>query len=88
MLDSGDMIADGPTRDSLRIFREHLLDDAVEHDHAHLLGTVHIESVSTPSGSFEVKSGAGLHFDVQCRLPKRLQRKLRDGALHPQRDCS
>lgn len=64
VLDSGEMIADGPTRDSLRIFREHLLSDAVEHDHTHLLGTVHIESVSTPSGSFEVKSGAGIHFDV------------------------
>jgi ABC-2 type transport system ATP-binding protein len=64
VLDSGEMIADGPTRDSLRIFREHLMSDAVEHDPSHLLGTVHIESVSTPSGSFEVKSGAGLHFDV------------------------
>ncbi|MGA7835502.1 MAG: polysaccharide ABC transporter ATP-binding protein [Acidimicrobiales bacterium] len=64
VLDSGEMIADGPTRDSLRIFRERLLSDAVEHDRSHLLGTIHIESVSTPSGSFEVKSGAGLHFDV------------------------
>ncbi|HWD95759.1 MAG TPA: polysaccharide ABC transporter ATP-binding protein [Acidimicrobiales bacterium] len=64
VLDSGEMIADGPTRDSLRIFREHLMTDAVEHDPSHLLGTIHIESVSTPSGSFEVKSGAGLHFDV------------------------
>ena len=64
VLNSGDMIADGPTRDSLRIFREQLMEDAVEHDPAHLLGTVRIESVSTPSGSFEVKSGAGLHLDV------------------------
>lgn len=63
-LDRGEMIADGPTRDSLRIFREHLMSDAVEHDRSHLLGTINIESVSTPSGSFEVKSGAGLHFDV------------------------
>src|SRR3984957_15842480 len=64
VLDGGDMIADGATRDSLRIFREHLMADAVEHDPSHLLGSVRIESVSTPSGSFEVKSGAGLHFDV------------------------
>ena len=63
-LDRGAMIADGPTADSLRIFREHLMSDAVEHDRSHLLGTVSIESVSTPSGSFEVKSGGGLHFDV------------------------
>ncbi len=64
VLDGGDMIADGATRDSLRIFREHLMADAVEHDPSHLLGSVRIESVSTPSGSFEVKSGAGLHLDV------------------------
>ncbi|HEY1824676.1 MAG TPA: polysaccharide ABC transporter ATP-binding protein [Acidimicrobiales bacterium] len=64
VLDGGDMIADGATRDSLRIFREHLMEDAVEHDPSHLLGSVRIESVSTPSGSFEIKSGQGLHLDV------------------------
>jgi ABC-2 type transport system ATP-binding protein len=64
VLDSGDMVADGPTQDSLRIFREHLMLDAVVRDAAHLLGTIQIESVTTPEGSFDVKSGAGLHFDV------------------------
>jgi ABC-2 type transport system ATP-binding protein len=64
VLDSGDMIADGPTQDSLRIFREHLMEDAVEHDSAHLLGTIQIESVTTPEGSFDIKSGMGLHLDV------------------------
>jgi ABC-2 type transport system ATP-binding protein len=64
VLDSGDMIADGPTQDSLRIFREHLMEDAVEHDAAQLLGTIQIESVTTPEGSFDVKSGASLHLDV------------------------
>jgi ABC-2 type transport system ATP-binding protein len=64
VLNSGDMIADGPTQDSLRIFREHLMEDAVERDAAHLLGTIQIESVTTPEGSFDVKSGAGLHLDV------------------------
>ena len=64
VLDSGDMIADGPTQESLRIFREHLLEDAVEHDSARLQETISIDSVSTPSGSFEIKSGAGLHLDV------------------------
>jgi ABC-2 type transport system ATP-binding protein len=64
VLDSGDMIADGPTHDSLRIFREHLLEDAIEHDSARLQETIHIDSVSTPSGSFEIKSGAGMHLDV------------------------
>lgn len=64
VLDSGDMIADGPTQESLRIFREHLMEDAIEHDSARLQETISIDSVSTPSGSFEVKSGAGLHLDV------------------------
>jgi ABC-2 type transport system ATP-binding protein len=64
VLDNGNMIADGPTHESLRIFREHLLEDAVEHDAAHLQGTIAIESVTTPSGSFEIKSGSGVHLDV------------------------
>jgi ABC-2 type transport system ATP-binding protein len=64
VLDSGDMIADGPTQESLRIFREHLMEDAIEHDSARLQETINIDAVSTPSGSFEVKSGAGLHLDV------------------------
>jgi ABC-2 type transport system ATP-binding protein len=64
VLDSGDMIADGPTQESLRIFREHLMEDAIEHDSARLQESISIDSVSTPSGSFEVKSGMGLHFDV------------------------
>ena len=40
VLDGGRMVADGPTHESLRIFREHLLEDAVEHDHEHLQGTI------------------------------------------------
>jgi len=64
VLDSGDMIADGPTQESLRIFREHLMEDAIEHDSARLQETINIDSVTTPSGSFEIKSGAGLHLDV------------------------
>lgn len=64
VLDGGTMVADGPTNESLRIFREHLLDDAAEHDPAKLLGTIEVESVTTPSGSFEIKSGQGLHLDV------------------------
>ncbi len=63
-LEGGAMIADGPTQDSLRVFREHLLEDAAEHDEAHLLGTIQIESVTTPDGSFEIKSGANLRFEV------------------------
>jgi len=58
------MIADGPTHESLRIFREHLMDSAVEHDRSGLLASISIDSITTPSGSFDVRSGAGMHFDV------------------------
>ncbi len=64
VLDGGLMIANGPVQDSLRIFREHLLEDAVEHDHVAHQADIAIDSVTTPSGSFDVRSGAGLHLDV------------------------
>jgi ABC-2 type transport system ATP-binding protein len=64
VLESGDMIADGPTHESLRIFREHLLEDAVEHDSARLSASIKIDGVSSPTGSFEVRSGGALHLDV------------------------
>jgi ABC-2 type transport system ATP-binding protein len=64
VLESGDMIADGPTHESLRIFREHLLEEAVEHDSARLSESIKIETVSSPTGSFEVRSGGALHLDV------------------------
>ncbi len=64
VLDSGDMIADGPTQESLRIFREHLFEDGIEHDATRLHDTISIDAVTTPSGSFEIRSGSGLHLDV------------------------
>jgi ABC-2 type transport system ATP-binding protein len=64
VLDGGLMIANGPVQDSLRIFREHLLEDAVEHDGESHEAQVNIDNVTTPSGSFDVRSGAGLHLDV------------------------
>jgi len=64
VLDSGDMVADGPTQESLRIFREHLLEDAVEHDNARLSESIRIDTVTSPTGSFEVRSGSALHLDV------------------------
>jgi ABC-2 type transport system ATP-binding protein len=64
VLNTGDMIADGPTQESLRIFREHLLEDAVEHDSARLSETIKIDTVTSPTGSFEVRSGSALHLDV------------------------
>ena len=64
VLDGGQLVADGPVHESLRIFREHLLGSAVLHDGAGILASVNIDNISTPSGSFEVRNGAGLHFDV------------------------
>jgi ABC-2 type transport system ATP-binding protein len=64
VLDGGHLIADGPVVESLRIFREHLLDDAIEHDRAGVQSNVTIDAITTPSGSFDVRSGAGMHFDV------------------------
>ncbi|NNN07858.1 MAG: hypothetical protein HKL85_01530 [Acidimicrobiaceae bacterium] len=59
------MIANGDVADSLRIFREHLLSDTPSNEaNEHLGADVHIDSVTTPSGSFDVQSGASMHFDV------------------------
>src|SRR3984957_4424797 len=64
VLDAGNMIADGPTHESLRIFREHIMDSAAEHDRSGLTASITIDSITTPSGSFDVRSGAAMHFDV------------------------
>lgn len=64
VLDGGNMVANGPTQDALRIFREHLLEDSAELDRTSAQANVNIDSVTTPSGTFDVKSGAGIHFDV------------------------
>ena len=64
VLDGGLMVANGPVQESLRIFREHLLEDAVELDRTGLRAEISIDSVTTTSGSFDVRSGAGIHLDV------------------------
>ena len=64
VLDGGRMVANGPVQESLRIFREHLLKDAVELDRTGTQVDISIDSVTTPSGSFDVRSGAGMSFDV------------------------
>jgi ABC-2 type transport system ATP-binding protein len=64
VLDGGHMIADGPTQESLRIFREHLFDDVAERNTTRLQDTISIDNVTTPSGSFEIRSGSALHLDV------------------------
>ena len=65
VLESGNMIAIGEVADSLRVFREHLLGDTPSNDvNVRQGGDVHIDSVTTPTGSFDVQSGASMHFDV------------------------
>ena len=64
VLDGGNMVANGLVQESLRVFREHLLEDSVELDRSGSRAEINIDAVTTPSGSFDVKSGAGMHFDV------------------------
>ena len=64
VLNGGVLIADGPTHESLRTFREHLMGGAVEHERDRLHDSVRIEAVSSASGSFEVRSGGGVTFEV------------------------
>ena len=64
VLDSGVMIADGQASEALRVFREHQLEDAQANDVAGTQANINIDSVTTPSGTFEVRSGTGIHLDV------------------------
>lgn len=64
VLDGGELIADGPVADSLRVFREHLLGDAPAPDALGATVDVHIDAVTSPSGSFLVRHGAPMHLDV------------------------
>ncbi len=65
VLESGLMIANGPVSESLRIFREYLLGDTPSNEvNEHHNADVHIDSITTPSGTFDVQSGASMHFDV------------------------
>ncbi len=64
VLESGQLIANGSVQDALRVFREHLLDDVTERERADAPPGISIDALTTPSGSFDVRSGGGLHFDV------------------------
>ncbi len=64
VLQSGRMVADGPVADSLRVFRDYLLGEAVAPDAPEAPVALHIDAVTTPSGAFETRHGASLHLDV------------------------
>ncbi|MGH9020144.1 MAG: polysaccharide ABC transporter ATP-binding protein [Acidimicrobiales bacterium] len=65
VLESGRLIADGPVQESLRTFREHLLGDAPDREGIDASPGLAIDAVTTPSGSFDVKSGSPFHLDVE-----------------------
>lgn len=65
VLDSGLMIANGEVAESLRIFREHLMADSNEHPEASEAADITIDGISTPNGSFDVRTGAAMRFDVR-----------------------
>ena len=64
VLDGGHLVADGPVQESLRTFRERLMGGAAARETSRVTANVNIDAISTPNGSFEVRNGAGLHFDV------------------------
>ena len=65
VLKSGHMIADGDVSESLRTFREHLLGTAAALQRDGTKTLVNIDAVTSPTGSFEIRNGAGMHFDVE-----------------------
>ena len=88
VLESGKMIAHGDVGDSLKIFRDHLLGTApAAGSSATSAGEVHVDSVTSPSGTFDVRAGAGFHFDVHVSATRAvsglfvLELHTRDGVL-------
>jgi hypothetical protein len=65
VLDGGRMIANGDVADSLRIFRDALLQETPTNRVDSSVADVTVDSVTTPNGSFDVRTGAALQFDVQ-----------------------
>jgi ABC-2 type transport system ATP-binding protein len=65
VLDRGALIADGPSGESVRIFREALMGEShVEPRDIEHHSNVTIESVSTATGTFRARSGAPWSFEV------------------------
>jgi ABC-2 type transport system ATP-binding protein len=65
VLDHGNLLADGPSGDSVRVFREALGQEARMDDHATGRSeSVSIEAVSTATGRFEARTGQPWSFEV------------------------
>jgi len=65
VLDSGLMIANGDVAESLSIFREAMMQETVAHQAAGDTSEISIDAITTPTGTLDVKTGAGITFDVQ-----------------------
>jgi ABC-2 type transport system ATP-binding protein len=63
VLNRGVLVADGPTTDSLKVFRDFLHTEEGSPSQA-ANEQIAITSVSTNSGSFDVRTGSSMHFDV------------------------
>jgi ABC-2 type transport system ATP-binding protein len=73
VLESGSMIAHGDVGESLKIFRDHLLGPSTNAEGVTMSGgEVQIEGVSSPTGTFDVRSGSSFHFDVQLSATRGL----------------
>lgn len=70
VLDAGRLIADAPTQEALRTFREHLFESSTSHEADGSTSDVTITSVTSGSGSFEIMSGAPAHFDISVQAEK------------------
>jgi len=65
VLDGGRMLANGDVADSLRIFRDALMQETIAHQTEGEAASIVVDSVTTPNGSFDVATGAAMRFDVQ-----------------------
>ena len=65
VLDGGRMLANGDVADSLRIFRDALMQESVAHQTEGEAASIVVDAVTTPNGSFDVATGAAMRFDVQ-----------------------
>lgn len=63
VLNRGALVADGTVADGLKAFRDYLHAD-VGSQVAGEAERMQITSVTTPSGTFDIRSGSGMHFDV------------------------
>ncbi len=59
------MLANGDVADSLRIFRDALMQETIAHQTEGEAASIVVDSVTTPNGSFDVATGAAMRFDVQ-----------------------